>query len=172
MIPPADVKELLDYNEQTGIFTWLKRSEKHFKLSRDCIAWNGRFSGKEAGGLDGRGYGTISIHYQTYKSHRLAWCYVKGEWPNGEIDHINGKILDNRINNLRVVDRFGNNRNLKLNVRNKTGKMGVRFDSRRNKWYAKIGSIYIGSFNLKSEAITARETAEIEIGYHKNHGRE
>ena len=165
------LKELLDYSFESGVFTWKTRDERHFNLERDCKAWNNRFSGKIASGFDGRGYETISILHKAYKSHRLAWLYVHGRLPDDEIDHINGNILDNRIANLREVDRAGNNRNLKLNKRNKTGKMGVRFDSRRNRWYARIGEKHLGSFKLKEDAISAREEAEIHYNYHENHGR-
>ena len=41
-------------------------------------------------------------------AHRAAWAIHFGEWPKGEIDHINGDASDNRIINLRVVNRTEN----------------------------------------------------------------
>lgn len=165
------LKELLDYNLNTGVFTWKPRDKRHFKLERDCKAWNNRFAGNTAKGFDGRGYETISVLCKSHKSHRLAWLYTYGRFPNDEIDHINGKITDNRIVNLRDVDRTGNNRNFKLNKNNKTGKMGVKFDNRRDRWIARIGKKHLGSFKLKQDAINAREVAERKYDYHENHGR-
>lgn len=55
------------------------------------------------------------------KLHRMAWFYVHGEWPKGQIDHINHDRKDNRIANLRVVDNTENHRNRPLQSSNKTG---------------------------------------------------
>ena len=44
--------------------------------------------------------------------HHLVWETFVGKIPNGmEIDHINTVKTDNRLENLRLVDRTGNMRN-------------------------------------------------------------
>lgn len=58
-------------------------------------------------------YQTIKLFGKTYSAHRLAWFYVYGKWPSGEIDHINGKRGDNRICNLRDVTTKENQHNQK-----------------------------------------------------------
>ncbi|EFE1615700.1 hypothetical protein CKI87_000297 [Escherichia coli] len=64
--------EVLDYNKETGIFTWKK------KLSaRGAV-------GKVAGTIS-YGYNAINIDGVRYFAHRLAWLYVYGEWPKQEI---------------------------------------------------------------------------------------
>lgn len=83
---------LIAYDRATGIFTW------KVKKSSTCDI------GEEVGQLDRHGYRYVTIDQKKYWLHRLAWFYVHGEWPPGEIDHINMVALDNRISNLRLVE--------------------------------------------------------------------
>jgi hypothetical protein len=81
------------------------------------------------------------------------------------VDHINGNTLDNRKNNLRICTNRENISNrTKLGTNNTSGILGVRFDNRRNKWYADIQykgkCIFLGYFNIKEDAIKARIDAE------------
>lgn len=81
------------------------------------------------------------------------------------VDHINGNTLDNRKNNLRICTNRENTSNrTKLGTNNTSGILGVRFDNRRNKWYADIQykgkCIFLGYFNIKEDAIKARIDAE------------
>lgn len=81
------------------------------------------------------------------------------------VDHINGNTLDNRKNNLRICTNRENTSNrTKLGTNNTSGILGVRFDNRRNKWYADIQykgkCIFFGYFNIKEDAIKARINAE------------
>lgn len=45
----AYLKECVNYNPETGLFTWLNRPLEHFKSLRACNAWNSRYSGLVAG---------------------------------------------------------------------------------------------------------------------------
>jgi hypothetical protein len=65
------VREVLDYDPQTGIFRWKERKEVP-------KFWNTKYAGKIAGSLDD-GYINIGINRMIYKAHRLAWFYVYGE---------------------------------------------------------------------------------------------
>lgn len=40
----AYLKECVNYNPETGLFTWLNRPLEHFKSLRACNAWNSRYS--------------------------------------------------------------------------------------------------------------------------------
>ena len=138
------LREILDYNVSTGVFIWKKRTAK-------CV-----HIGDVAGCLEKRiGYMSIGISGDVFKSHRLAWLYVYGVWPEGLIDHINGQKADNRIDNLRVVDANGNSQNVRRpNKRNKSGFIGVI--AYQGKWRASITvdkkTRRIGDFNTPEEA--------------------
>ena len=95
----ARLRELLDYNPETGVFTW-----------RNCLAKQ-FFSGVTAGSLHEGGYTRISIKGTDYRAHRLAWLYIHGRWPIAQIDHINGVRTDNRMTNLREATASENSMN-------------------------------------------------------------
>ena len=42
--------------------------------------------------------------------HHIVWVWHKGYWPT-QLDHINGDVADNRIENLREVTQSENNLN-------------------------------------------------------------
>jgi len=74
------------------------------------------------------GYHYTTIGRKKYRAHRLAWMYVHGVWPAGQIDHINGNRKDNRMANLRDVSCSVNNQNMvKPKANNKSGFLGVDF---------------------------------------------
>lgn len=80
----------------------------------------------------------VRIDGKYYLLHRLAWMYVHGEFPNGDIDHINRVRNDNRLTNLRVVNRCVNQQNRSLQVNNTSGVAGVIYGKKSNSWIARI----------------------------------
>ena len=92
--------------------------------------------GHRAGTVDHAGYRQIKVNLVIYKEHRLAWLYVYGEWPEEEIDHINGNKADNRLINLRTATRKQNARNRGLVTSNTSGFKGVSWDAKNGKWLA------------------------------------
>lgn len=75
------LKDLLHYDELTGIFTFKGRNENNTKSVKGINPWNAKFKGKETGYLHKLGYVTISIDNKAYRSHRLAFLYMTGEFP-------------------------------------------------------------------------------------------
>ena len=174
MITQKQLKELLDYDPETGLFTWLERSLDKFKSEKIGIRWNTKFSGKITGCLHSSGYKIITINNHPYRSHRLAWLYVYGEIPE-TIDHINHDRTDNRIINLRNTCSIGNARNSKLRENNKSGVMGVVWVEKQNKWrvliYDNRKQIHLGYFADFLSAVCKRKSEELNFNYHENHGK-
>lgn len=154
------IASVLDYIPETGFFMWA--------VDRG----NQILAGDEAGHINIRGYRVINVAGKLRPAHRLAVLLTTGGWPNGEVDHINGDKLDNRIENLRVVDRKENNRNAKLRKDNKSGVRGVFFHKTSKKWQVYINKMeYLGQTPDYFEAVCLRKSAENSNGYHPNHGR-
>jgi hypothetical protein len=132
-------KNSLHYDQDSGIFTWIKSANNKVKV------------GSRAGTKEKRGYIIIQLNKKTIKAHRLAWLMVHGSFPNGEVDHIDNNPSNNRISNLRVVNRSKNQMNARPPVHNKSGFKGVHFCKSKNKWVATIGKNgkkeFIGYFN-------------------------
>lgn len=156
------LKKIIKYNEDTGVFIWI--------VDRGYST----YAGSIAGCINTLGYRTIKIDYHPHLAHRLAWLYVYGEWPNGHIDHINHVRNDNRLANLRDVTRSENNKNVSRGVHNNKD-IGVSWHIIRKKWQVYIGykgkTKYLGLYSNKDDAIIARKNAEVELGFHINHGK-
>lgn len=128
----ALLRELLDYNPETGYFIWRPRPMALFEGPRAGPIWHTRYCGKRAGSLSkALGYETIRVFDRAYWSHRLAWLHVTGEHPVGEIDHINGDRSDNRISNLRDVSRQINQQNMRKTISSRTMPLGVFLNERK-----------------------------------------
>ncbi|MFU6990820.1 HNH endonuclease signature motif containing protein [Pseudomonas paraeruginosa] len=94
--------------------------------------------------------------------------------PDGIIDHIDGNTLNNRISNLRIVDRKENARNMSRSRSNTSGLMGVYWRKDLEVWRATIRPgkfVSLPSDGTLFDAVCARKSAEIYYGFHENHGR-
>jgi hypothetical protein len=142
------LRELLHYNPDTGIFTWRVTRSRKAK------------AGTQAGSLHTRRlYVVIRIEQQNYAAHRLAWAYVHGQWPLGDLDHVSMDYADNRIANLRPASRSENMGNTKPHRDNACGLKGANFDSRRGRWVSYIMKDghhkWLGYFDTAEQAHTA-----------------
>jgi len=140
-----EVRDRLSYDPETGVFIWLKTTHKASAV------------GTPAGRTSDQGYREIVFGSKKYKAHRLAWLMVYGEWPDGQIDHINGVRNDNRICNLRVVASAVNTQNQRsVPKHNTTGFLGVHFSKKTGKWRASIKvsmkQVHIGCFDTPEAA--------------------
>ena len=161
MLTQARLKELLNYDSLSGVFTWAR--------PQGCMA-----IGSMAGTKDRNGYIQIMIDKKRYLAHRLAWLYVCGEFPDKEIDHINRNPSDNCICNLRTATRLENQQNHSVRKDNKSGIVGVSWHKASGKWRAQIRffgrKIDLGIFPTAEEACAAR--AEAKAKYHTFHPKD
>ena len=183
MPKPLDIdllRKLLAYDPETGALHWKPRDAEYFagcnpSAERRAEMWNARFAGKETfKSVDREGYKVAAILGEVYRAHRVIWAMSFGEWPK-MIDHINGIKDDNRLCNLRSVTSQENAQNSALKSTNTSGVVGVHWDRPRKKWTARIvvngKHKRLGRFYNITDAIEARKRAELQHGFHPNHGR-
>lgn len=145
IISQERLKELLRYIPETGQFFGTKTGRK-FYVDR------------EAGSKRSNGRISIRIDNVRFEAHRLAFLYIHGYMP-AMVDHINGNVSDNRIENLRACDNRKNQHNRKVSGRNAVGLKGVQFANRpghkplfRSKITVNGKPIYLGYFQTAEEA--------------------
>lgn len=103
-----DLKKILDYNEETGVFVW--------KTNRGrCI--------KAGDVTTGNSEGIIRINKRKYTKIRLAWMYVHGEFPEGLVYTLDGNASNAAISNLYTK-----------NVP-RSGVRGIIWNEKHNRWY-------------------------------------
>lgn len=184
-IPDTDyLHECFRYED--GSLWWKQRPEEHFKTggktsrSSLCHKWNARYAGKQAFTAiekrdDGRpGYYVGRIGDIGYKAHRIIYKMFHGTEPEN-IDHLNGNPLDNRIENLASATIQENARNMRRRTTSIGRVPGVRYREDKGRWAARIRvsykEIFLGYFDTKEQAISARRDAEVQHGFSQNHMR-
>ena len=180
-LTPELLRQLLRYEPETGRFYWKERTPAMFAATRmsseaNSKIWNTKHSGRQTFTTNnGQGYLTASIFGRETKAHHVAFALTHGRWPRQQIDHINGIRSDNRASNLREVTVQENARNRGLSKANSSGASGVHWHKRDKSWYANIRADgrrkYLGSFSSLEEAKECRRKAEMQAGYHSNHGQ-
>jgi len=147
------LKQMFRYDPDSGDIFWIEKGK-------------GKIKKQAAGTTELGGYKGIMIDGKRIRSHRIAWALFYGEWPEDQIDHINGIKSDNRIENLRKASNSQNGKNLPIKSNNTSGCPGVCFDKINNKWRAMIKvnykTINLGRFIDFADAVSARKNAEIK----------
>jgi hypothetical protein len=150
----ARVTQLLNYQPETGEFTWRESRGTSIKV------------GMAAGSIRD-GYVCIWIDGISYKAHRLAFLHMTGQWPTEFVDHIDGDRANNRWANLREATCSGNNQNRGLGVNNRSGFLGVGWKKAEQKWQARIrvaGKLkHLGYFDDPTAAAAAYADAKARL---------
>jgi hypothetical protein len=107
------LREMLFYNPETGEWIW---------LVSPC---NSITIGDRAGHIDDHGYWRIGIKNRRQRAHRLAWLYMTGAWPAGEIDHKDMNRANCVWSNLRPASCAQNRSNTGARRHNPLGLKGV-----------------------------------------------
>jgi hypothetical protein len=160
-ITQARLREVVHYDPETGIFTWL---EAHPPVR----------VGQRAGSLEATGYMRAMILGQRYFLHVVAWFYMTGEWRPRGVDHRNRKPADNRWANLRRATRGQNQINRVLPA-NGVGLRGV-YQSKGGRYRARIRIgervTHLGTFDTPEEAhtvyVAAAQALHGEFAEHLN----
>jgi hypothetical protein len=156
-----EVRKVITYEPDTGHFYWLVRQGR-------------QAAGARAGSRRLRGYRQIRINGKMVQAGRLAWLFMKGEWPPEgiKIDHWNRQTDDNRWSNLRLATDAQNSANASIRPDNTSGYPGIHWQARAKLWCAYIHQkspdparkksvkLHLGYFKTKAEAIAARKAAE------------
>jgi hypothetical protein len=160
MLTQKRLKELFNYNPETGLFTRL-------------VDRGNTKSGDIAGTTGKQGYTYISVDYKIYSAHRLAFLYMTGEIP-AQVDHQDHIKNNNTWINLSPSNPELNAKNMFLPSHNTSGVIGTYWSNRRKCWYAEIKikgkKIHLGGYKTLEEAAKVRQAANIKYGFHKNHG--
>jgi|WetSurMetagenome_2_1015567.scaffolds.fasta_scaffold452159_2 hypothetical protein len=168
------VRQLLDYDQDTGNLRWKTRTPIHFSPTQKqtaadrCKNWNSNYAGKIAGHRrKNQNYISMSINSKGVLAHRAIWLIMTGEWPKNEIDHRNGDGYDNRWVNLRAATPSQNQHNKGKSKRNKSGFTGVTSHPSTNKWRARIclnwSEHNLGYFDTKEDAAKAYLEAKAKL---------
>ncbi len=161
-----NIQDILVYDLVSGrFFNKVTRSPKALK-------------GAEAGSIQRDGYRRISLGGKWFAAHRLAWDLNNPKdklTPQEQIDHVDHNRVNNRPFNLEKKSNAANHKNMSIQKNNKSGIAGVYFNAKEKLWYAQIfnggAKTHLGCFRSLLDAAATRKSAEISMGFHKNHGK-
>ena len=158
MLKYSRLKELLSYNENTGIFIWKIANSRRIHIG-DVAGSKSKVSGYVEIGIDGK----------IYLAHRLAWFYIYGYLPENKIDHRDRIKHHNWLDNIREVSQSCNLKNTGNFSHNTSGVKGVCFHKKQHKWFAQLKNKQktknLGLYSHFEDAVCARLAGEQCLGW-------
>lgn len=150
MITLDELKDRYSYDPDSGVISRLKR----YGRSRAVIG--------PITSTSREGYVIVNHGQEKFKAHRLAFLFMLGRMPDGDIDHIDGVRSNNKWSNLRAASRSENMKNIGGRKNNASGFRGVSFYARDGRWKAQAQidgkKYFLGHFDTPQEASEAYET--------------
>lgn len=159
----------IDASLPCGLRWVSKRPHFHFKNESTCKRWNTNNSNKPSGCILGNGYYYSRLDKIRYPNHRVIFAIYNNiiDFQDKQIDHIDGNVLNNSPQNLRLVTASQNQFNRKKQKNNSTGHKNISFVKRLNKYRCAMQvdgkDIYIGLFNTIEEATINRDAKFKEL---------
>lgn len=155
MLSQSRLRQLFRYDDTTGGLYWVSPTSRAVR------------EGQRAGRELNTGYRQVMVDGRRYLEHRLVWVWHYGAHPQEEIDHINGRRSDNRVENLREATKAENQQNIAGARRsNATGLLGVSYHAGR-RWRAQIRvsgvKHYLGLFPSPEQAHQAYLEAKAQL---------
>ena len=153
---------------------------KLFEVKDGVLYWkvNKPYSRYKAGDIAGRkvkdGYMQVCVNRIRILNHQVVFKMFYGYIPK-TIDHIDGNVSNNRIENLRPATLSQNQYNSKTSTRNKSGVKGVHWNVSRKKWHVQLSvngkQTTFGLYNdLELASLVAQEARDKYHGVFANHG--
>lgn len=145
---------------------WRVRPDSHFECKDRARMWNARNANRVVGvELNAKGYSRIRVDGRVLMLHRVLWKMHTGRDPKDEIDHIDGDITNNRVENLREATRAQNVSNVAPRLK------GARFKGiykeKSGSWGARIGHLgklhYLGTYADDIDAAKAYDEAAVRF---------
>jgi len=140
-IPQKLLNTLFEY--RNGVLYW--------KINKPYSKYK---AGDKAGRTVRNGYIQVCIDGNRLLAQQIIFKMFNGYIPN-IIDHINGNVADNRVENLRSVTQSQNCYNSKISTRNKSGVKNVCWVKASNKWHVQV------SLNKKQQSFGFFESLEL-----------
>jgi hypothetical protein len=176
-VTPEVLKDLLDYNPETGELWWKPRPVKYFEdrggrytAERSKRIFDTSFAGTIALNCPNlSGYSRGNIFGRLMLAHRAAYMIMTGQplTRMHQIDHINGVRSDNRWANLRLATNTQNQHNSGSAKGSSSKFVGVSWDRFANKWCAYIcpenRKVHLGYFESETAAASARDKAAAKM---------
>lgn len=160
-----------------------ERAHEVFEYRDGNLYWKPRLLSRnrpsEKAGLlvgvdDGRGYLKVGVDKKRYYVHQIIFLMHNGKFPKC-VDHADGDVANNRIENLREASVSQNMFNTKLNIKSTSGVKGVHFNKQKQKWQAKLvvrGKQIARAFESFEDAVDFMGLfRELVHGKFANHGK-